>query len=891
MASILERTMPQPPQPIDIHHLETQILPHVFKPGRYMGFEQGAYNKPFDSVPVRVGLVFPELYEIGFSNYAHKLFYSLLNQLPNSMCDRAYAPDLDIKALLTEHDVPLFGVETKVPLKDFDLLAFSLQYELNYTTILGTLEAAQIPLRSVNRETPQPNGRLWPILIAGGPGCGNPIPLAPFFDAFIIGDGEEIFVEIADLIESLKKQSGDGLTLDRDTVLSALAQISGIFIPGKTERAYKRIVDIKEVRVDIAPIIPTVGAVHDRVVVEARRGCDRMCRFCQPCFINLPVREQSIENIKESALKDIEKTGYEECSLLSLSIADYSQLKPLITEVASVLQEENASLSLPSQRADRFNLEVAEAVQSVRKSSLTFAPEAGTARMRDVVNKNLTDAEIMNAVITAYKAGWNKVKLYFMIGLPTETEADLDGIVDLVKRLQDACRAIRREEGVSKKTNLEVNVTLSNFVPKPHTPFQWFAQDTMTTLREKNRYLKDRFKFLKGIKVNATDPEISKLEAVISKGDAALADVIEDAYQRGAYLDAWDNLENFARWFKALEKYGIDPEAYTRDRACSLEEPLPWDCIDVGLEKDWLKAEYLKATEAASTTPCFDNCSMCGVCANYNTWPTFMQAPPGKLKVVQSTRTLLDHQMKQPPAFRYRLKIEKKGPMRFMSHLDWLRMIHRTFKRSRLPVAYTQGFNPGMRISFGPAIPLFMEGLEEYLDVDFTESFSGFASETEAPQKLQEVLNDILPKDGKVLSVEALQVHGATIEESIQSMTYSARWTCKDPSWEYTIVDRVNFLAQQETIPVDVETKKSRKSFDIAPYLRDLRIDQHQVRFTITRMEEPPGQYRPLKPEWILQLIHPDAHWSITRDAMVLEAPPKKASAPQGKPAQTETLV
>jgi radical SAM-linked protein len=833
-------------QPVDTRLLEDVILRQVFKPGRYMGIEQGAYRKPFARADVTMAFAFPDLYEIGISNYGLKMFYSLVNQLDGAMCDRVYAPAMDMKQKLAEHDMPLYGVESKVPLKDFDLVAFSLQYELNYTTILGVLEAARIPFRAVDRPTLE-----WPVLVAGGPGCGNPMAVAPFFDAFIIGDGEDILVEMLDLFKEARRQK-----LDKPALMARLGAIEGIYIPGKTERAYKRIVDIGERQVDIAPLIPAVAAVHDRVVIEARRGCDRMCRFCQPCFINLPVREQSIENIKESALKELEKTGYEECSLLSLSIADYSHFKPLILEVADVLKEHNASLSLSSQRADQFSLEVAQAVQSVRKSTLTFAPEAGTARMRDVVNKNLTDAEIVNAVTSAYRSGWNKVKLYFMIGLPTETNADLDGIVDLVKRLKAACAEIKRDPDLSIKNTLEVNLTLSNFVPKPHTPFQWFPQDSMEMLREKITYLKQAFKGIKGVKLNFTDPELSKLEAVISKAGPELADVLELAYQKGAYLDAWDDILNFQKWYDALAERGIDVEAYTRDRLVNPDDPLPWDAIDMGLDKNWLKAEYERATAAASTTPCFEACSTCGVCATYSTWPKFMETPKKKpaLKIAKTQAKL---PMSLPPVCTMRVKIEKRGKLRFISHLDWLRMVHRSIMRAKLPVAYSQGFNPKPRIAFGPALPLFTEGLGEYIDIDLTQLPEGQASE------VCNQLNRFLPEGGKALEATLLPPHSPSIDRSLRSMDYQKGYMMKE---------RVRVLAAQETLPVEYKTSTATKIFDIAPYLSEIRLDGlDTLYFKFSFPNQQKGNPVTIKPEWLLSLIDPNIQWSVTRLGMELE--------------------
>ncbi|WP_303674680.1 TIGR03960 family B12-binding radical SAM protein [Vampirovibrio chlorellavorus] len=918
---------------INKRFLEEEILPHVFKPARYLGLEQGTYHKSFDRAAVRMAVAFPDLYEIGFSNYALKMLYSLVNQQPDYMCDRVYAPAPDFKEQILTHQLPLYGVESFVPLKHFDVLAFSLQYELNYTTIFGLLETAQIPFRSADRHNANAD---YPLLIAGGPGSANPMPLAPFFDAFIIGDGEEVLLEALATIRQGKKER-----LPKAELLKRLGQLEGLYIPGVTEKAYKRIVDIAENPVDVAPLIPLIGAVHDRITVEARRGCDRMCRFCQPCFINLPVREQSIENIKQSALKEIQKTGYEECSLLSLSIADYSYFKPLILEVAEALAEENVSLSLPSQRADRFSLDVAEAVQSIRKSTLTFAPEAGTARLRDVINKNLSDAEIMNAVTTAYRAGWNKVKLYFMIGLPTETHDDLDGIVDLIRRMQQACLDIKREPGLSMKHFLDINVTLSNFVPKPHTPFQWFPQDTMEQLYHKIEYLKEKFKPFRGVKLNFTDPEISKLEAVISRAGTELADVIEAAYRKGAYLDAWDDLRNFDRWFEALAEKGIHYEAYTRDRCCDLDEALPWDAIDVGLTKSWLQEEYKKATQASSTTPCFETCSVCGVCGAYSTWPKFIETPT--FKNVKRIQNSVDQAMGEPevpnnskdPVCKVRVTLQKLGDLRFISHLDWLRMVYRAIARSKLPVAYSKGFNPRPKIGFSPALPLFTQAEAEYLDIELVTPVTG----------VRERLNAFLPPQSQITEEVMLPLSVPSIDMGIEALQYRASYstgtTCTDPQSQVNMSERIAFLKSQSTLPVEVEVSQksghrkrtTKKVLDLVPYLEALEVDGNgDVSFTLRRLK--PEGTRPIqsgtsqpenadqtngvetgnddsispstrpqsgqnieesdvlslqptleagpgsvKPSWVLDLINPNVQWSLTRSCIVLDTKSKPKPA------------
>jgi radical SAM-linked protein len=900
------------PLAIDKARLETEVLPHVLKPARYLGLEQGAFRKSFAEADVTMVAAFPDLYEIGFSNYGLKLLYSLVNRQPGLMCDRVYAPAPDFRDKLKECGMPLYGVESFVPLRHFDVVAFSLQYELNYTTIFGLLESAGIPFRSADRPigptNVHPDG--FPLLIAGGPGSANPMPLAPFIDVFIIGDGEEVLLELLEVVRQGKREAWE-----RPALLQRLAGLEGLYIPSVTTVARKRIVDIAKNPVELAPLIPLVGAVHDRVTVEARRGCDRMCRFCQPCFINLPVREQSVEAIRTAALREIEKTGYEECSLLSLSIADYSYFKPLILDVAGALKEKNVSLSLPSQRADRFSLEVAEAVQSIRKSTLTFAPEAGTPRLRDVINKNLTDAEILEAVTTAYRAGWDKVKLYFIIGLPTETHDDLDGIVDMVRRLQKACVELKRQEGLKNRNPLDVHVTLSNFVPKPHTPFQWFPQDSLEQLAHKIDYLKEKFRPVKGVKINYTDPEISKLEAVISRGGPELADVIEAAYRKGAYLDAWDDLRNFDRWFEALNERGICPEAYTRDRCCDPAETLPWDPIDVGLDKAWLETEYRRATEATGTTPCFEICSECGVCPTFKTWPSFIDKPavlPGKVDDKpdggasggpEAGSGAEIPRLKREPVCKVRLKLYKRDGLRFISHLDWLRMIYRAIARSGIPAAYSQGFNPRPKVAFGPALGLFTGSECEYLDIELTERRTDVA----------ERLNPYLPPEGQIREERLLPLSASGIDVSIRRLRYRAEATasagdivntaCAEGANQVNMTERIAFLKAQSALRVEVEVKskevknskgRRRKAethtqvLDLVPYLEDLEAEgERTISFSLRRFPDSEHPENPLgaeskaglvsgffqvKPRWVLDLIHPGGHWSLVRTGIELDS-------------------
>lgn len=874
--------------PIDMSLLETQVLPHVFKPGRYLGLEQGAFRKDFASAKATMVLAFPDLYEIGSSSYAIKLLYSVVNNHPDYLCDRVYAPAKDFWQKLTEFNIPLFAVESKMPVAAFDLMAISLQYELNYTTVLGELEASQIPLRAKDRA----NRDDLPLILGGGPGASNPMPLAPFFDGFMVGDGEELLIEVLDMLAEARAK---GWT--RHEKLVALSKISGVFVPNYNEYAYKRVVDISQQNIDIAPLIPAVEAVHDRVTVEARRGCDRMCRFCHPAFINLPARENDVDKIKQTMLKQLAETGYEECSLLSLSIADYSQFKHLVQDVSQAVKEEKASLSLSSQRADRFSLEVAEAVQSVRKSTLTFAPEAGTIRLRDVVNKNLSDDEILKAVTTAYRAGWHKVKLYFMIGLPTETQADLDGIIRLLYQMQRACVEIAKAGTGKHRKPLELNVTLSNFVPKPHTPFQWHAQDTLEMLNEKIGYLKQQFKKMRGVKASFTTPALSKLEAVISKGDERLSDVIELAYRHGAYLDAWDETEPFSKWFKALEDLNIDPEAYTRERLVHPDEPLPWDVIHMGLDKGWLRNEWERSQIAASTTPCFDECSLCGVCTEFGIWPTFTKALPEAdetegLSVAEdftlesSLESLPEHAKEHPteekldsaiqrltpdPVQTLRFTWQKKGSLRYIGHLDWMRLIQRAVRLSQLPVAYSKGYNPRAMMSFSPALPLFVEALADVVDISLYEALN----ENQLADVLQKI-NPHIPEDAQAITVEALPAHSTSIEKMIQSMQYFAITPCTNTPLEGMIKEQLKTLIHEPHWMVEAFSKKrGAYTLDIKPYVHDLQLETHpsfiRLNFRVERANPlVTGGTLWIKPDWILEHLAPQYTWQVSRQSLAL---------------------
>lgn len=597
-----------------------KILYKVNKPSRYIGNEPGSANKDWEAAEVKTAMAFPDLYEIGISNLGLRILYNKINNCPkgNFLADRVYAPETDFRDLLKSSGMPLYGLETKRALKEFDLIAFSLQYELSYPTILSMLEQAFIPYKSSERSEDDP------VIIAGGPGSYNPKPVSEYIDAFIIGDGESIIIEILEIINNCKKNN-----YSRKKTLEILSVLEGIYIPAihdfaESIKVNKRIDEVDHTDYPVNFPVPFSSAVHDRAVVEIRRGCGRMCRFCQPCFVNFPVRERSPQNIARLVDEVIKNTGYEEYSLLSLSSNDYNNIENLVRGLNEKHSRNGTSLSLPSQRADKFSLELAELVQSVRKSTITLAPEAGTQRLRNVINKNLTQEQILDAVMSVYRSGWQSIKLYFMIGLPTETFEDLDGIYELLKTIKTSANKLKTELGLKK--NLNITCTVSIFVPKPFTPFQWNGQENSKILSEKIKYLKDITKPLKGVKVNIHDVFLCKLEAVFSRGDGSLNKLIEAVYKKGSYLDAWKEHFNKNLWIEAAEELGFDLDELA-EKNYQYNDKLPWDILNVGVKKDWLWKENQLAIDSKKSLPCEEACSDCGVCKEFDVAPSIKSNP------------------------------------------------------------------------------------------------------------------------------------------------------------------------------------------------------------------------------------------------------------------------
>ena len=598
---------------IEKHLLEVQ------KPSRYIGGEVGSVIKDKSKVDVRFAFCFPDTYDIGMSHLGMKILYSLTNERENYWCERCFAPSEDFEAIMRENDIPLYALESLDPIKDFDFIGFTLQYELSYANILNMLDLAGLPVFAADR-----GDELTNIVVAGGPCVCNPEPLADFFDIFILGEGEEVNLELMDLYWEMKQQ---GAT--KTEFLRKACHIEGIYVPrfysfvykedgtierlvvsdGAPEVVRKRIIkDFDSVYYPDNFVVPFTEIVHDRVSVEVLRGCIRGCRFCQAGFIYRPFREKHTDTICKETKALCENTGYDEVSLASLSTSDHSEIDPMLTQLIDYTAAERINLSLPSLRVDNFSESLLEKIKKVRKSGLTFAAEGGTQRLRDVINKNVSEEEIMNTCTIAFKGGYSAVKLYFMMGLPTETDEDIVGIADLANRIIDLFYSI---EDRPKGRGVQISISCATFVPKPFTPFQFEPQDTREMIEHKQKLLLDSVK-TKKIKVSYHDPNVSQLEVILAKGDRRLCKAIYTAWKKGCKFDSWEEYFHFDKWVEAFEECGIDPSFYA-NRRFEYDEILPWDHLDYLVSKDFFIRENKTAHKSLTTPNCRQRCSGCGV--------------------------------------------------------------------------------------------------------------------------------------------------------------------------------------------------------------------------------------------------------------------------------------
>ncbi len=669
------------------------ILPLVTKPSRYIDHEINACRK--DAREVNVCLAFPDAYEVGISHLGLKILYSIINNLDFAMADRTYLPWIDMIKEMRARKLPLFGWESRIAVQDFDLLGITLQSELTFSNVLELIDLAQISVFSKDRSSDEP------LVIAGGPCASNPLPLAPFIDVFFIGEAETAIVEIVSICRQMRS---------REARLKAISELPGCYVPpihGLEPKLPVRIQKYTEFQHNGSThkpqILPWQLATHNRYVAEIMRGCTRGCRFCHAGYFYRPVRERAVEDILQDIMAEVRKSGWDEVGLVSLSSSDYTCIKPLLKALLSKVNTDKTHVSLPSLRVDSLDNELINLMQKLGREGLTIAPEAGSQKLRNVINKNLTREDILDGVNTAINLGWQKIKLYFMLGLPFETEEDIDEIIALIQEI----------DSVSNR-KLQINVTLSPFVPKPFTPFQWSAMADKQTLLSRSLRIKHAFTKRKYIKIKYHTIENSMLEALITRSDTGFAEVIYRAWKLGAIYDAWNECFDFSIWQQAFEDCKYD--TITALAGFSLQDTLPWSFIDVRVDTDFLKREYEKAQQEQTTIDCRDTCQNCGVCDHENKMDI---QPQVEIKQVFASLEMASEPVPllTTPESRFRVFYRKEGILRFISHLDWMRMLFRLISMLKLDVVYTQGFNPHPKVSLSPPLPLGVIGTCEFFDI------------------------------------------------------------------------------------------------------------------------------------------------------------------------------
>ena len=741
--------------------LDHSILQSVLKPARYTGGEWNAVHKDWSSVHCKIALALPDVYEVGMSNLGLAILYEILNRRADIAAERVYAPWVDMEEKMRARGIPLFSLESRRPIAEFDFLGFSLQYEMIYSNVLNMLDLSGIPIHADERS------ENMPFIVGGGPCVYNVEPIADFFDFFVIGEGEEVLLEICDAFIAWDSTGREG---GRREFLTRLLSIDGIYVPSFYEPVYdmagnfcelrplhpkarpviyKRVVrDMNAVMSVEHPIVPYMDIVHNRMMMELFRGCSRGCRFCQAGIAYRPARERTEEHLREMANGLIESTGYDEMSLTSLSSADYSCLGRLVDDLMTDYAGEKLSFSLPSLRIDSFSIDLAHRMQQVRKSGLTFAPEAGTQRMRDVINKGVTEENLLTACGAAFRHGWKQVKLYFMMGLPTETDEDIIGIARLAKKVVDLYTEIRGRRGC------KVTVSVSCFVPKPYTPFQWFGQLPIEEFQRRQQLLKEHITD-RSITFHYHDARLSVIEGVFARGDRRLAPALYEAWKNGAKFDGWSDLFDDSRYFAAFEKCGIDWEYFSR-RTRTIGEPLPWAHTSPGVLERFLKSEWQKALAASLTEDCRrTHCTGCGICPtlgvdviDYAGTETEYTTAPAEVHP-RAAETVTEHAPAERSLFVYRGLITKGEELRYVSHLDYANLFVRACKRAKLPMAYSEGFNPHMKVAFASALSLGAASDAEYVDFEMTEALS--------PSAVMKRLGEHLPCGAQMVRLKLLE--------------------------------------------------------------------------------------------------------------------------------------
>ena len=855
--------------------LSDDILMKIEKPARYIGHEVNAVVKDKDKVKIRFAMCFPDVYEIGMSHLGIQILYGMLNAMEDVWCERVYSPWVDLDKIMRQEHIPLFALESQDPVRDFDFLGITIQYEMCYTNILQILDLAGIPLLSVER------GEEFPIVIGGGPCTYNPEPIADFFDIFYIGEGETRYQELLELYKRCQEEQ-----TGRVEFLRRAAKLPGMYVPRFYETHYhpdgtidsfvpmeegfpsviqKEIaMDVTEIPYPMKPVVPYIKVTQDRVVLEIQRGCIRGCRFCQAGQLYRPVRERSVETLEHFAMEMLQNTGHEEISLSSLSSSDYSRLPELIDFLIRECDRKHTNISLPSLRIDAFSLDVMSKVQDVKKSSLTFAPEAGSQRLRDVINKGLTEEVILRGATMAFQGGWSRVKLYFMLGLPTETEEDIRGIAELSNKIAAAYFETVPKE---KRANGSVQIVASTsfFVPKPFTPFQWAPQCTEEEFIEKayqTRHAISEQLNQKRIKYNWHEADASVMEGVLARGDRRLSQVIRKVYERGGFYDAWSEYYDHARWVETIRECGLSVAFYT-SRHREPDEIFPWDFIDCGVTKEFLKREWLKAQTEQISENCKLKCQGCGaarfgggICTEPRDTELPQKTAEAKPPQESAKPAPQDPKPAKIPNIRLRIKFTKHGAIRFIGHLDVMRFFQKAIRRAGIDVAYTGGYSPHQIMSFAAPLGVGAESNGEYMDIEVR-------SLTSCEDVMQR-LNESCVPGIRITGVYVLPEEAGNAMASVAAASYTVRFAPgKAPGIDMTQV-LPRFL-EKESIIITKEGKRGPREVDIRPGIYSCHWEQDALHLLVDASSA--GN---IKPAQILEALLRDYDETLAENALLI---------------------
>jgi radical SAM family uncharacterized protein/radical SAM-linked protein len=838
---------------------QTDALTRVARPSRYLGSELGSIRKDDQGIEVRMALAFPDVYEVGMSHIGFPILYQILNSLEWAAAERVYAPWADMAQWLRENHQPLCSLESSRPLAEFDIIGFTLQYELSYTNLLGMLELSGLPLR---REARPGNA---PLIVVGGPCAFNPEPLADFFDVALIGDGEEAIVELAELTRRAKQENWS-----RSRLLEELAGREGFYVPALFAVSYREdgclaeitplkpgyekvrrrfLADLETAPFPTRPIIPFMQTVHNRVAMEIARGCTRGCRFCQAGYIYRPLRERSPQKIRQLIEDSLENSGFEEVSLLSLSSGDYSCIEPLLQNLMADHAADRVAVSLPSLRVGSLTEELMEELKKVRKTGFTLAPEAGSERLRAVINKGISAADLLSTTASAYRLGWRLIKLYFMLGLPTESDADLQELIELAAQVKFSGRGTGGND---------VNVAVSTFVPKPHTPFQWEGQIGIEETLRKQRLLREGLS-KKKLRFKYHEAQLSFLEGVFARGDRRLARVLERAVALGCRFDGWREHFDFAKWQQAFSECGLDPSWYLRERGEA--EILPWEHLDCGLPKSFFWQERQQALAGAATPDCRGGvCHACGVCdfeALRMRLAEVCHLPPAEQDGDRAAGSATGEEK-----IRVRLQLSKRGRARMVGHLEYLTMFQRAVRRAKLPVRFSQGFHPAPKISYLEALPMGVTSEAELVDLELTRAVS--------IDQLMSALNAQLPEGFRIDKGEIIPWKAASPSAAVASSRYRTPLPQPPPA---ELAERIASFLAAERVPVTRQKKGREEQLDLRPEVLAISIIENELELELKKGS-------PLQvAAWLLQLdIEAVRRLQVRKIAITLKEPPATGS-------------